>query len=139
MSQQPELTSPTLAPNQDPAPGSENGFSPTSASDFHQTPPPQRIPPWLVNSELFLRVVLRIYLGLVILFAPWSGELLAHSPQLLFLFPWLRSLWEQNPLFLQFPTLGIYAANGAVRGMVSGLGLLNLWIAVYDALHPHGR
>jgi hypothetical protein len=28
---------------------------------------------------------------------------------------------------------------GAVRGVVSGLGLLNLWIAVTEALHFRGR
>jgi hypothetical protein len=37
-------------------------------------------------------------------------------------------------LFVQFPTLGVYASNGVVRGLVSGLGLLNLWIAFNDAL-----
>jgi hypothetical protein len=42
--------------------------------------------------------------------------------------------WDQNPLFAQFPQLSIYAANGAVRGLISGLGLLNLWIAFQDAI-----
>ena len=42
--------------------------------------------------------------------------------------------WEQNLLFKKFPQLWIYAANGAVRGIVSGLGLLNLWIAFQDAI-----
>jgi hypothetical protein len=47
--------------------------------------------------------------------------------------------WDQNPLFVQFPTLSIYAANGAVRGIISGLGLLNLWIALKDAIrHRNG-
>jgi hypothetical protein len=27
---------------------------------------------------------------------------------------------------------------GAVRGMVSGLGLLNLWIAIVEAVHFRG-
>jgi hypothetical protein len=43
--------------------------------------------------------------------------------------------WEQNPLFAQLPALSAFAANGAVRGVVSGLGILNLWIAFQDALH----
>jgi hypothetical protein len=77
---------------------------------------PQRIPRWLERSELFLRVLLRMYIGLAVCYAPWS-----------------RLFWDQNPLFVQFPTLSIYAANGAVRGIVSGLGLLNLWIAFHDA------
>ena len=77
---------------------------------------PQRIPRWLERAELFLRVLLRMYIGIAVCYAPWS-----------------RMFWDQNPLFLQFPTLSIYAANGAVRGIVSGLGLLNLWIAFHDA------
>jgi len=82
--------------------------------------PPRRIPRWLEKSELFLRVLLRMYIGLAVCYAPWSSM-----------------FWDQNPIFLQFPTLSIYAANGAVRGIVSGLGLLNLWIAFHDAIR-HG-
>ena len=37
-------------------------------------------------------------------------------------------------LFAQYPTLSAIAAHGAVRGIVSGLGLLNLWIAFQDAV-----
>jgi hypothetical protein len=81
------------------------------------TPPPQRIPRWVVRMELFLRVMLRMYIGLAVCYAPWS-----------------HIFWDQNPVFLQFPTIGVFAANGAVRGIVSGLGLLNLWIALHDAL-----
>lgn len=85
-------------------------------------PNPQRIPAWLVRAELFLRVMLRIYIGLAVCYAPWSPL-----------------FWDQNPLFVQFPTLSIYAANGAVRGIVSGLGLLNIWIALRDAMRYRSR
>jgi hypothetical protein len=30
--------------------------------------------------------------------------------------------------------LGHIATNGAVRGIVSGIGLLNLWVAFQDAI-----
>ena len=93
--------------------GTESGADPSK----HE---PQRIPRWLERAELFLRVLLRMYIGLAVCYAPWS-----------------RLFWDQNPIFLQFPTLSIYAANGAVRGLVSGLGLLNLWIAFHDAVR-HG-
>ncbi|HEX4758925.1 MAG TPA: hypothetical protein VH308_13120 [Terracidiphilus sp.] len=83
---------------------------------------PQRIPKWLVRIELLLRVMLRMYIGLAVCYAPWSPM-----------------FWDQNPLFLQFPTLAGIAGNGAVRGIVSGLGLLNLWIALHDVLrHREG-
>jgi hypothetical protein len=48
--------------------------------------------------------------------------------------PWIRIFWDKNPLFGLFPALGIFAAHGAVRGIVSGVGLLNLWIAFDDAI-----
>ena len=85
-------------------------------------PAPQRIPRWLERIELLLRVMLRMYIGLAVCYAPWSPV-----------------FWDQNPLFVQFPTLASFAANGAVRGIVSGLGLLNLWIALQDVLrHREG-
>jgi hypothetical protein len=113
MSQQPELTSPQPVVNPAAKPGSALKSAPPS--EPKQTP--QRIPRWLERAELFLRVLLRMYIGLAVCYVPWSG-----------------SFWDQNPLFVQIPTLGIYAANGAVRGLVSGLGLMNLWIAFNDAL-----
>ena len=79
--------------------------------------PPHRMPRWLVRFELFLRVMLRMYVGLAVCYAPWS-----------------HTFWDQNPIFLQFPTLGSVAMNGAVRGLVSGLGILNLWFAFQDAI-----
>ncbi len=66
---------------------------------------------------MLLRVMLRMYIGLAVCYAPWSA-----------------TFWDRNPLFQQYPTLSSFALNGAVRGIVSGLGLLNLWIALQDAL-----
>ncbi len=91
--------------------------APSSEVGQPEPPSPQRIPRWLVRVELLLRVMLRMYVGLAICYAPWS-----------------HAFWDQNPIFLQFPALGAVALNGAVRGLVSGLGLLNLWIAFQDAL-----
>jgi hypothetical protein len=85
-------------------------------------PAPQRIPRWLERAELVLRVLLRMYIGLAICYAPWS-----------------HIFWDQNPLFVHFPALSAVASNGAVRGIVSGLGLLNIWIALQDAMHRGER
>jgi hypothetical protein len=121
MSQQPETISPSLPANL----AHDQGLAaaPVSASPQPPSGPatgPHRLPRWLEKAELLLRVLLRMYIGLAVCYAPWS-----------------HMFWDQNPLFLQFPTLSIYAANGAVRGIVSGLGLLNLWIAFQDAVR-HG-
>ena len=95
------LTGSGEEPAQPPAPGDAALTQPSSdqlspEARQQDPPPPQRIPRWLVRVELFLRVMLRMYIGLFICYAPW----------------W-RAFWDQNPIFLQFPSLGIVAANGA--------------------------
>jgi hypothetical protein len=138
MPQQPEITSHAVPvkPAEQPGTGlvsaeaavsvsghaadSASPASPPRAAALADEQGPHRIPRWLERAELFLRVLLRMYIGLAVCYAPWS-----------------RMFWDQNPLFLEFPTLSIYAAHGAVRGLISGLGLLNLWIAFHDAIR-HG-
>ncbi len=83
---------------------------------------PQRIPRWLQQAERFLRVIVRMYLGLLVCCAPW------YAPA-----------WDGNPLFQSSPWLLAFVSLGAVRGVVSGLGILNLWIAVRDALRSGGE
>lgn len=118
MPQQPELSSPPFPASPAPQPGpAEVHISGHSSSPAPHKHGPQRIPRWLERAELFLRVLLRMYIGLAVCYAPWS-----------------RTFWDQNPIFAHYPTVGIYAANGAVRGIISGLGLLNLWIAFRDAI-----
>ncbi len=123
MPQQPEQTTLPFAPTPASEPGSAFALAPElQASRKAAGHSAQRIPRWLVRAEIILRVLLRLYIGLAICYVPWS-----------------RMFWDQNPLFLHFPALGAFAAHGAVRGVVSGLGLLNLWIAFHDALrHQDG-
>jgi hypothetical protein len=122
MFQQPESTTTSLAASPASVPAPPDG----PAREMGEGPPlagtTPRIPRWLERLELVLRVMLRMYIGLAICYAPW--------------WPFF---WDQNPLFMQFPTLSAIAANGAVRGLVSGLGLLNLWIAFQDAIHYRGQ
>lgn len=117
MSQQPESTSTSLAASPAPVAAPADGPAPGETSGPQNSAPPPRIPRWLERLELILRVMLRMYIGLALCYAPW----------------W-PMLWDQNPLFQQYPTLGAIAFNGAVRGLVSGLGFLNLWIAFQDAV-----
>jgi hypothetical protein len=122
--------SPASTPASPPGPDGEIAPVPSSCAELAPHPDiagvgaahidphaPQRIPRWLVRVELFLRVMLRMYIGLAVCYAPWS-----------------HTFWDQNPIFLQFQSLSAFATNGAVRGIVSGLGLLNLWIAFQDAI-----
>jgi hypothetical protein len=89
----------------------------TAPPDQNQGDGPQRIPNWLQQAERFLRVIVRLYLGLLVCCAPW--------------YP---AAWDNNPLFASSPWLMSFISHGAVRGVVSGLGILNLWIAIREAL-----
>ncbi len=74
--------------------------------------------PWLERTELLVRVIVRLYLGL-----------------LLIALPWMR-FWTENSLFSYVPGAELLANSGFVRGMVSGLGLLNVAFAVLAMLAP---
>ncbi len=84
-------------------------------------PPPSRLPLWLRRVELYLYVIIRIYIGVIVLVLPW------YAP-----------LWADNQLLNYFPRVGTFLMFGAVRGMISGLGLLNLWIAIAEAVNFRG-
>jgi hypothetical protein len=122
MSQQPESSSTSLpttvsvrpASLAEPAADPAHGIVSPSMDPNNQ----HRVPRWLQRMDLFLRVMIRMYIGLALCYAPW----------------W-PAFWDQNPIVAHFPAVAAIAANGAVRGVVSGLGLLNLWIALQDAIH----
>lgn len=71
---------------------------------------------WLKRMELFLRVMIRLYVGALVLLLPWTH------------------LWQENRFLNYSPQLSHVATLGVVRGIVSGIGLLNLWIALSDAI-----
>lgn len=122
MLQQQEMTTSSLGPGPTPSVSGTDSVRVPAPGGPGNNPSPHRIPRWLVRLELFLRVMLRMYIGIAVCYAPWS-----------------HAFWDQNPVFVQFPTVAIYAANGAVRGVISGLGLLNLWFAIQDALRHRDR
>ncbi len=69
----------------------------------------------LVRIEALVRVIVRLYLGLLVTALPWLA------------------VWAQNNLWTYSPILSVLAGNGFVRGVISGMGLLNLWMAIEDA------
>jgi len=62
-----------------------------------------------------LRVVLLLIwleVGLVLILVPWS------------------ELWETNYFLYQYPSLGLFVKNPYLRGAISGLGLINVFLAL---------
>ena len=67
------------------------------------------------RAQVAFDVYLYSVLGLVLLAVPWTP------------------LWNQATLMLMPSGLGSFARSGWVRGVVSGLGALDLWVATQDA------
>jgi hypothetical protein len=49
----------------------------------------------------------------------------------LFVFPWV-SIWHNNFFVARYPWLSVVAGNYYVRGAVSGVGLVDVFLAFYE-------
>jgi hypothetical protein len=107
------VTTPQIAPSQvDAGPAL---LDPPVESD----PPPGSAQRWLHRSSVFLFVLLSAVAGVLLVILPWTPE------------------WTDNYLLLLFPWMRDFFSNGFFRGLCSGLGLLDIWIGFWEALHYH--
>jgi hypothetical protein len=74
---------------------------------------------WLHRVSVFLFVLISAVAGVLLIILPWTPE------------------WTDNYLLLSYPGLRTWVANGFFRGICSGLGLLDVWIGFWEALHYH--
>jgi hypothetical protein len=97
--------------------------------DAGQQLPPSEAPPveaatgttapvWLQRVSLLVLVLFCVYLGVLVMVLPW----------------WSR-VWDQNLFIQSRPALAAVLHLGAVRGLISGLGVLDIWIGVSEAVH----
>jgi hypothetical protein len=79
-------------------------------------------PMWLQRSALVLLVVTCIYIGLILAVLPWLPY------------------WQENRFLALLPERWVaWLQQGSVRGVVSGLGLLDIWIGLSEAVHWRSR
>ena len=74
---------------------------------------------WLHRASVFLFVLISAVAGVLLVILPWTPE------------------WTDNYLLLSFPWLRTLVSAGFFRGLCSGLGLLDIWIGFWEALHYH--
>jgi hypothetical protein len=72
---------------------------------------------WLHRITVLLFVFVCAAAGVLLIILPWSPQ------------------WTDNRLLLGNPTLQMAVGNGFVRGLVSGLGVLDIWIGFWEAVH----
>jgi hypothetical protein len=80
-------------------------------------------PPPLSRRALWAR---RISLVVFVLFCLEVGVILTWCP-------WTR-LWSENSILVSYPRLREFLMLGFVRGGLSGLGLVNIWMGIAEAV-----
>jgi hypothetical protein len=79
---------------------------------------PQPAPVWLQRLSLLVLVLFCFYIG---------GLMAA--------LPWMPRYWDQNGWLLAHPAVQGVLSRGWVRGLVTGVGLIDIWIGVSELLH----
>jgi hypothetical protein len=74
---------------------------------------------WLHRVSVFLFVLISAVAGVLLIILPWTPE------------------WTDNYLLLSYPSLRTLVSSGFFRGICTGLGLLDIWIGFWEALHYH--
>ena len=78
------------------------------------------LPLWLRRVMLFVFVAFAVEIGMFLVVVPWYDG---------------GRLWSENSLLLHFPTLRAFLAQDFIRGIVSGLGLIDIWVGIWEAVH----
>jgi hypothetical protein len=99
------------APAPDPAPATpENSAAPVTVTRFQI---------WMHRLLVLLFVFVCAAAGVLLVVLPWTPQ------------------WTDNLLLLRYPALRALVTNGFVRGLCSGLGMLDIWIGFSEAIHYH--
>jgi hypothetical protein len=81
-----------------------------------EAPPPAPI--WLQRMSLVVLVLFCLNIGGWLAILPWSPR-----------------FWDQNGWLLAHPAIRHIVNQGWVRGLISGIGLLDIWIGISEAVH----
>lgn len=91
--------------------------SPQAAPVLVMPPPkPTRGHIWMHRIWLVVFVLFCLEVGIVLMVGPWTRA------------------WTENSLTTSFPALHEFLMNGFVRGIVSGIGLIDFWIGISRAI-----
>jgi len=77
------------------------------------------IPVWYQRLSMVILVVFCFYVGLLVFVLPWTRY------------------WQDNHYLLTSTVLGPVLNSGVIRGVISGLGLLDVWIGISEIIQYH--
>ena len=82
-------------------------------------PPPQKPKPprlWVARLWLVIFVLFCLEVGIILTVLPWTR------------------IWTENSLLLGHPELRAFLLQNFVRGLISGLGLVDIWMGIAEAV-----
>jgi hypothetical protein len=79
---------------------------------------PAPAPVWLQRLSLAVLVLFCFYIGGLLILLPWSPR-----------------YFDSNAWLLAHPAVGSFLGRSWVRGILSGIGLMDIWIGVSELLH----
>lgn len=75
-------------------------------------------PVWLQRASLIILVLFCFYIGLIVV-----------------ILPWIPGFWIHNGWLVAHPAVHAFVQQGWFRGVLSGLGLIDIWIGISEAMH----
>ena len=84
-----------------------------------QGPAVPRATVWLHRLSLVIFVAFCIEMGMLLAALPWT------------------QMWNNNGLLLTHPVLSSILHHNFVRGVITGFGLLDIWIGIWEAVRYH--
>ena len=82
-----------------------------------EAPPPI----WMQRLAIISTVIICCWIGFILAALPWLPQ------------------WTENSLISDFPNVRWLLGTGFVRGLVTGIGILDLWIGISEAVHYRDR
>jgi hypothetical protein len=102
----------------DAGPLNQSSQPPVPEENPGQPVPPHAHPPvWAQRLLLVVEVAIAVWAGMLVMVLPWTR------------------LWTENPLLAGWPTIKLFLDQTFIRGMISGIGLIDVWIGISDAVH----
>lgn len=87
--------------------------------------PAHHAPLWMRRLSLFIFVAFAVELGMLLVVLPWTR------------------VWSENTLLQAYPGVRAVLQADFIRGVISGVGLLDIWLGISAAVHYketiHGR
>jgi hypothetical protein len=74
---------------------------------------------WMHRITVLLFVFLCAVIGVLLVILPWRAE------------------WTDNHLLAAYPNVRMIVGSAFARGICSGLGVLDIWIGFWEAIHYH--